>query len=163
MVAGIARYQGCPIPDTDKDGVNDEDDKCPNEPGPATNFGCPVIERAIIEKVNIAAKNILFATGSSKLLGKSYASLNNIITILKDHPNYKIDIEGHTDSTGTHEKNMVLSNDRAASVKAYLVSHGIDESRITSAGFGPDKSIATNQTIAGRIQNRRVEMRLRNY
>ena len=67
-VAGVARYQGCPIPDTDRDGVNDEDDKCPNEAGPESNFGCPEIKPEIIEKVNLAAKHIFFATGSSKLL-----------------------------------------------------------------------------------------------
>ena len=162
-VAGVARYQGCPIPDTDKDGVNDEEDKCPNEAGPASNFGCPVIAPEIIEKVNLAARNVFFATGSAKLLAKSYPALNNVVKVLQDNPTYKVDIEGHTDTTGTHEKNMVLSNDRAASVKAYLVSKGIDESRITSAGFGPDRPIASNKTAAGKAKNRRVEMKLRNY
>ena len=162
-VPGVARYQGCPVPDTDKDGVNDEEDKCPNEAGPASNFGCPVIAPEIIEKVNLAARNVFFATGSSKLLAKSYPSLDNVVKILQDNPSYKVDIEGHTDTTGTHEKNMVLSNDRAASVKAYLVSKGINESRISSAGFGPDRPIATNKTAAGKAKNRRVEMKLRNY
>jgi OOP family OmpA-OmpF porin len=162
-VPGVARYQGCPIPDTDNDGVNDEEDKCPNEPGPASNFGCPEIKPEIIEKVNLAAKNIFFATGSAKLLAKSYPSLNNVVKILTDNPTYKVDIAGHTDTTGTHDKNMVLSDNRAASVKAYLVSKGIDESRITSKGYGPDQPIATNKTAAGRAKNRRVEMKLRNY
>jgi OOP family OmpA-OmpF porin len=162
-VPGVARYQGCPIPDTDKDGVNDEEDKCPNEAGPASNFGCPVIAPEIIEKVNVAAKNIFFATGSAKLLAKSYPSLNNVVKILQDNPTYKVDVEGHTDTTGIHEKNMVLSNDRAASVKAYFVSKGIDESRISSTGYGPDRPIATNKTAAGKAKNRRVEMKLRNY
>lgn len=163
LVAGVARYQGCPIPDTDRDGVNDEDDKCPNEPGPASNFGCPVIAAAVIEKINLAAKNIFFVTGSSKLLAKSFSSLDNVVKILKDNPTYMVDIEGHTDTTGTHEKNMILSNQRASSVKAYMVSKGIDESRITSKGFGPDRPIASNKTTAGKAQNRRVEMKLRNY
>ncbi|MBA2250178.1 MAG: OmpA family protein [Chitinophagaceae bacterium] len=162
-VPGVARYQGCPIPDTDGDGVNDEDDKCPNQPGPASNFGCPVIPQAQIEIVNKAAKNIFFATGSAKLLAKSYASLNNVVKILQDNPTYKVDISGHTDITGTHAKNMVLSDNRAASVKAYLVSKGIDEARTNSAGFGPDKPIADNKTSAGRAKNRRVEMVLKNY
>jgi outer membrane protein OmpA-like peptidoglycan-associated protein len=162
-VPGVARYQGCPIPDTDKDGVNDEEDKCPNEAGPASNFGCPVIAPEIIEKVNLAAKNIFFATGSAKLLAKSYPSLNNVVKVLQDNPTYKVDIEGHTDTTGTHDKNMILSNDRAASVKAYLISKGIDESRITSTGYGPDRPIASNKTAAGKAKNRRVEMKLRNY
>src|SRR6188474_2006594 len=106
---GVARYQGCPVPDTDSDGINDEDDKCPNEAGPESNFGCPEIKPEIIEKVNLAAKNIFFATGSSKLLAKSYTSLNNVVKILIKNPTFKVDIAGHTDITGTHEKNMVLS------------------------------------------------------
>ena len=162
-VPGVARYQGCPIPDTDGDGVNDEEDKCPNEKGPASNFGCPVIEQAIIEKVNTAAKSIFFATGSAKLLAKSYPALNNVVKVLNDNPSFKVDIEGHTDITGTHDKNMVLSDNRAASVKTYLVSKGVDESRITSKGYGPDKPIADNKTAAGKAKNRRVEMKLRNY
>ena len=85
-VPGVARYQGCPIPDTDKDGVNDEEDKCPNEAGPASNFGCPVIDVVVVEKVNKAAQNIFFATGSSKLLAKSYASLKDVAQIMKDNP-----------------------------------------------------------------------------
>ena len=162
-VPGVARYQGCPIPDTDKDGVNDEEDKCPNEPGPASNFGCPVIAQEIIERVNLAAKNIFFSTGSAKLLAKSYPSLNNVVKILQDNPTYKVDIEGHTDTTGTAEKNHVLSHDRADAVKAYLISKGIDESRIATAGFGSDRPIATNKTAAGKAKNRRVEMKLKNY
>lgn len=162
-VAGVARYQGCPVPDTDKDGVNDEEDKCPNEAGLASNFGCPEIKQEIIEKVNLSAKNIFFATGSAKLLAKSNTSLNNVVQILMDNPSYKINVEGHTDITGTAAKNQVLSENRAAAVKTFLMSKGIDESRITSAGFGPDKPIADNKTAAGRARNRRVEMSLKNY
>lgn len=162
-VAGVARYQGCPVPDTDGDGVNDEEDKCPNEAGPASNFGCPEIRQEIIEKVNLAAKNIFFSTGSAKLLAKSYASLNNVVKVLTDNPTYKVDVEGHTDITGIAEKNQVLSENRAASVKAYLVSKGVDAARIEARGFGIDKPVADNKTAAGRAKNRRVELKLRNY
>ncbi|MEO7767195.1 MAG: OmpA family protein, partial [Ferruginibacter sp.] len=160
---GVARYQGCPIPDTDKDGVNDEEDKCPALAGPSSNYGCPVIETVIIEKVNKAAKNIFFATGSAKLLAKSNASLNNVVNILNANPGYMVDIDGHTDITGTPAKNQVLSEARANSVKAYFVSHGIVESRMVATGYGIDKPIADNKTVAGRAENRRVEMKLRNY
>ena len=162
-VFGYARYQGCPIPDTDKDGVNDEEDKCINVPGPASNYGCPVIPEAIIQKVNLAAKNVFFATGSAKLLVKSFASLKTVAEILRDNPTFKINVEGHTDSTGAHEMNMKLSDDRAASVAGYLKSVGVDESRISSQGYGPDRPLAPNKTTAGRAKNRRVEMKLRNY
>lgn len=162
-VAGVARYQGCPIPDKDNDGVNDEEDKCPSEAGPASNFGCPVINAEIIKKINMSAKNIFFATGSAKLLAKSNASLNNVVTILNDNPGYKVDISGHTDNTGKADKNQTLSEARANSVKAYFVSKGIDESRLVAAGYGQDKPIADNKTAKGRTQNRRVELNVRNY
>jgi len=162
-VPGVARYQGCPVPDSDGDGVNDEEDKCPNEAGPASNFGCPVIDVVIVEKVNKAAQNIFFNTGSYKLLPKSFKSLKEVVDILKDNPSYKLSIDGYTDNTGTPEKNQVLSENRANSVKAYMVGNGIDESRITSTGHGINDPIADNKTAAGRAKNRRVEMKLTNY
>jgi outer membrane protein OmpA-like peptidoglycan-associated protein len=162
-VAGVARYQGCPVPDTDGDGVNDEDDKCPKEAGPASNFGCPVIDVVAVEKINKAAQSIYFATSSSRLLAKSYPSLKEVVQILTDNPTYKIDIDGYTDSTGSVDKNQVLSEDRANSVKQYLITGGIDESRITATGHGVNDPVADNKTAAGRAKNRRVEMKLRNY
>src|SRR5687768_12574786 len=109
-VPGVARYQGCPIPDTDGDGVNDEEDKCPNEAGVATNFGCPEIKPETIEKVNLAARNVFFATGSAKLLAKSFPALKGVAQVLTDNPTYKIDVEGHTGNTGGYELNMDLSD-----------------------------------------------------
>jgi outer membrane protein OmpA-like peptidoglycan-associated protein len=162
-VFGVARYQGCPVPDTDGDGVNDEEDKCINEKGPASNFGCPVISEEIIKKVNRAAQNIFFATGSAKLLAKSFPKLNEVVTILNENATFKVNIDGHTDEVGKDEYNQTLSDNRAASVKAYLVSKGIAESRLASTGYGETKPIADNKTAAGRAKNRRVEMALRNY
>lgn len=162
-VPGVARYQGCPIPDTDKDGVNDEEDKCINEPGPASNYGCPVIKEEVIQRVNAAAKNIFFATGSSKLLAKSFKSLNDVVAALNENPTYNVQIDGHTDNTGADTMNLRLSNDRAASVKNYLVSKGIADSRLNSTGYGETTPVADNKTAAGRAKNRRVEMTLKNY
>jgi OmpA-OmpF porin, OOP family len=160
---GFARYQGCPIPDTDKDGVNDEEDKCINEAGPASNFGCPVIEEAIIKRINAAAKNVFFATGSAKLLAKSFKPLNDVVKILNENPTYNLQIDGHTDNTGKADKNQTLSENRAASVMAYITSKGITEDRLASAGYGQDKPAADNKTAAGRAKNRRVEMTAKNY
>ena len=162
-VPGVARYQGCPIPDTDGDGVNDEEDKCINEKGPASNFGCPIIDIAIIERVKVAAKNVFFATASDKLLAQSNKRLNDVVTILNENPSYKIQIDGHTDSQGNDAYNQDLSDRRAASVKAYLVSKGIAESRLSSKGYGETTPVADNNTAKGRAQNRRVEMTLSNY
>ncbi len=162
-VAGLARYKGCPIPDSDKDGVNDEEDKCINEAGPATNFGCPVIEESLVKKISQSAKGVYFATGSAKLLAKSFKPLNDVVKILNDNASFNLSVEGHTDNTGKEDKNLALSDARAAAVKAYLVSKGIAESRLTSKGFGQAQPVADNKTAAGRQLNRRVEMEARNY
>jgi OOP family OmpA-OmpF porin len=162
-VAGVARYQGCPIPDTDGDGVNDEEDKCPSMAGPADNFGCPVIDKKVIEKINIAAKNIFFSTGSSKLLHKSFTSLNEVAKILNDNPSYKLDIDGHTDNTGKADKNQLLSEARAKAVAVYVQNKKVDTERLIANGYGQDKPIADNKTSAGRAKNRRVELKVRNY
>jgi OmpA-OmpF porin, OOP family len=162
-VAGVARYQGCPIPDTDKDGVNDEEDKCISEAGPSSNFGCPVISQAVIDKINYAAKNIFFATGSSKLLPASFKSLGEVAKIMANDNSLKLDIDGHTDNAGDAAKNQALSEARAAAVKAYLITKGVDESKMTSAGHGADMPAVDNKTAAGRAKNRRVELKARNY
>ncbi|MES1220538.1 MAG: OmpA family protein [Bacteroidota bacterium] len=159
-VPGLARYQGCPIPDSDKDGINDEEDKCPNLAGVAENQGCPLISEEVKKKVDYAAKNIYFNTGSSKLLSKSFKGLNEVVTILNGSADLKLAIDGYTDNTGKPESNQTLSDKRSAAVKQYLVSKGIDESRLTSAGHGQDNPVADNKTSAGRAKNRRVELKL---
>ena len=111
----------------------------------------------MVDKINYAAKNILFATGSAKLLPKSFKSLNEVAKIMADDKTLQLDIDGHTDSQGKPEKNQLLSENRAASVKAYLASKGVEESRMISAGHGQDMPVADNKTAAGRSQNRRVE------
>jgi outer membrane protein OmpA-like peptidoglycan-associated protein len=157
---GVARYQGCPIPDRDKDGVNDEVDKCPDLPGTAANNGCPEIKAEVKKRIEVAAKNIFFATGSTKLLVKSNKSLDDVAKLMSEDANLKLDIEGHTDNTGKADKNQVLSENRAKSVYDYLVKKGVDASRLKSAGYGQDQPIADNKTAAGRTQNRRVELKL---
>ena len=162
-VKGLARYQGCPIPDTDGDGVNDEEDKCPTRVGPASNQGCPVIAKEVIEKINFAAKNVFFSTGSFKLLPKSFKSLDEVVKLMKDDETLMIDIDGHTDAQGSDESNQVLSDNRAGAVKNYLVGKGITETRLKSAGYGETKPVADNTTAAGRAKNRRTEMTVRNF
>ncbi|MGC4034535.1 MAG: OmpA family protein [Chitinophagaceae bacterium] len=159
-VPGVARYQGCPVPDSDNDGINDEEDKCPNIAGVKENQGCPVIAEEIKKKVDYAAKNIYFNTGSAKLLSKSFKGLNEVAKVLKDNPDLKLSIDGYTDNVGKAEKNQELSENRSASVKKYLLSKGVEESRLTNAGHGPDNPVADNKTAAGRAKNRRVELKL---
>jgi OmpA-OmpF porin, OOP family len=162
-VKGLARYQGCPIPDTDGDGVNDEEDKCKDRAGTAANQGCPEISKAVIDKINYVAKNVFFATGSAKLLPKSFKALDEAAKLLKEDESLMVDVDGHTDATGKAEKNQTLSEGRAASVKAYLVSKGIADSRLTATGYGATKPVADNKTAAGKAKNRRTELAVRNF
>ena len=162
-VPGLSRYQGCPIPDTDGDGVNDEEDRCITIPGPKENFGCPIIPPEVKKRVDVAAKNILFITGSYKLQSSSFKGLNDVVKIMNEFPGASLAIDGHTDWVGTEEYNQKLSDNRASAVKNYLVSKGVDESRITAMGHGELVPIADNKTAAGRQKNRRSEMTLSYY
>ncbi len=144
-VKGFAKYKGCPIPDTDGDGINDEEDKCPTIPGVKENNGCPEIKKEIKQKVNFVSHNILFATASDKLTDDSYLGLDDLVAILNKHAELKLSIEGYTDTVGTPERNIVLSQKRADAVKNYLVSKGIAENRISSVGHGQDSPIQGQQ------------------
>jgi len=162
-VPGVARYQGCPVPDTDGDGINDEEDRCPNLPGVRENQGCPVISEAIKKRINLAAKNILFETGKSILRPSSFKGLNDVAKIMQEYPDVELAIDGHTDNVGSDEMNQTLSDNRANSVKTYLVNKGVAESRITATGHGETMPVADNKTAAGRQQNRRSELTLSYY
>ena len=162
-VPGVARYQGCPIPDRDKDGINDEEDRCPDVPGVRENNGCPLVKEEIVKKVNTSAKNIFFQSNSAKLLPKSFKALNDVAAIMKEDAALKLDIEGHTDSTGGDKINVPLSKARAKSVYDYIVSQGIDASRLASEGYASSQPIAPNKTVGGRALNRRVVMKPKYY
>ena len=159
-VAGPVENQGCPWPDTDGDGVLDKDDLCPNEAGPASNKGCPEPNDDDQKRLNQYAKTILFDTGKASIKFESAEVLNQIINVLKKFPNSRFSIEGHTDSVGKRAKNILLSQNRADAVKIYLIQGGIDQSRLESIGYGPDKPIASNKNKKGRELNRRVEINL---
>ena len=159
--AGAADNQGCPWPDRDGDGVLDKDDQCPDVPGTVANNGCPEVSVEVIKQLNEYSKTILFDLGKSTIRKESYAVLQNIVDIMKEYKNAKFEIEGHTDSSGSLKLNEGLSKDRAASVKDYLVTIGMDANRLTSEGYGPSRPIADNKTAAGRQQNRRVEISLK--
>ena len=161
LVAGLAKYNGCPIPDTDNDGVNDETDKCPAVAGSAANNGCPVIKEELKRQVAFAAENIFFLTNSAELLAKSHKSLQTLANVLKANPQLMLSVDGYTDNTGTEAANLSVSAKRALSVKNWLVDNGINESRITTHGYGQSNPVADNNTAAGRTKNRRVELKLK--
>lgn len=87
--------------------------------------------------------------------------LDRLVEFLKENPDRKVELEGHTDWIGTDKYNQGLSERRAASVKNYVVKKGVDPSRIATRGFGESKPIADNKTRAGRAKNRRVEVKVR--
>ena len=102
----------------------------------------------------------LFATNSSTLLPGSYDELNRVANVLRQYPETTIQIAGHTDSTGSEEFNQRLSERRAESVRNALINMGVNPSRLTMVGYGESRPIASNNTEAGRQQNRRVEVRI---
>lgn len=157
-VKGPKENDGCPWPDRDGDGVPDKDDRCPDVKGPASNQGCPEMDEEVVKKLKEFAKAIYFDTGKSTLKIGSEQTLSAIRIIMNEYPNSRFSIEGHTDSVGKADKNMILSRDRAAAVKDWLIANGISSSRLSSEGFGQDKPIADNKTAAGRAQNRRTEI-----
>jgi OOP family OmpA-OmpF porin len=161
------------LKDSDGDGVADKLDKCPGTPSGTVvdGAGCPlkvpapqVTERVIITEadrkvVADAIANLEFDLGKATIRPKSYATLNKVAALLVEK-NFSLKLAGHTDNTGSDQLNMRLSKDRAESVKAYLVSKGANASRIEAIGFGEGQPIATNTTLEGRQQNRRVEFTL---
>ena len=160
--AGPAENNGCPDVDSDKDGVVDRLDNCPNEAGLAEFFGCKTkqLVKLTADKIEILEK-IFFATGKDVIEERSFGLLDNIVAVLKSHPNIKlVRIEGHTDDVGKAEMNRKLSQKRADSVVRYLLERGIAPARVTAVGFGPDRPIAPNKTERGRAQNRRVEFNI---
>jgi outer membrane protein OmpA-like peptidoglycan-associated protein len=104
--------------------------------------------------------NITFKTASADLNSNFYKVLDSVSLVLKEFDKTTIDVEGHTDSDGSTEYNQQLSQNRANSVGSYLQSHGVNPQRIVALGAGESRPIASNDTAAGKQQNRRVELKL---
>jgi len=160
--------------DDDNDGVANKFDKCPGTAAGTVvdGSGCPIkVQREIVKETKVvvteadrkvvdeAIKNLEFDLGKATIRAKSYATLNTVAALLVEK-NFSLKLAGHTDITGSRELNLRLSKERAESVKAYLVSQGANASRIEATGYGPDQPIASNKTVSGRQQNRRVEFSL---
>jgi OmpA-OmpF porin, OOP family len=150
---------GCPV-DTDGDGVPDYLDKCPTVPGIKENNGCPEIKAETKKVFDMALRGINFQTGKAIIIGTSFQILNDIVLIMKENPEYKLEIDGHTDSQGNDDSNLKLSQARADAVKQYITDKGIDPARMTSKGFGETVPVADNNTSDGRALNRRVEFKV---
>ncbi|MCX7728145.1 MAG: OmpA family protein [Bacteroidia bacterium] len=107
----------------------------------------------------IVLKNIYFDEGKSYLLPESYQELNKVAKYLMQHPNWIVQINGHSDNTGSKRKNMKLSEERAKAVFMYLIEKGV-QNKMYFKGFGDTMPIGNNNTIEGRIKNRRVEIEI---
>lgn len=117
------------------------------EPAPVTEF----------EPVTLDSE-VTFAFDSEEIRPGAHQTLDQVATTLRENPNLRVRIEGHTDSVGSAQYNEGLSQRRADSVRDFLASRGIAENRMTTRGFGEERPVATNETDEGRAQNRRVEI-----
>jgi len=111
---------------------------------------------------NRALTGIKFNSGASGFKNESYAIMDEVVSIMSQYPELSVKIQGHTDSQGGEDANMKLSSERALAVMNYIISKGVDGSRLSSSGFGELSPIADNNTAAGRAQNRRVQF-IANY
>jgi outer membrane protein OmpA-like peptidoglycan-associated protein len=160
-VPGPKTNAGCPFKDTDGDGVIDLIDRCVEVKGPASNYGCPVLPgEEIMAELNRYGRTILFDTAKWTFKQESYATLEPMATIFKEYPDADFVIEGHTDSVGTNASNQLLSERRANAVRDYFISNGVNGARLTTKAFGESKPVDTNDTPAGRANNRRTEVKL---
>ncbi len=108
----------------------------------------------------IVLHGINFATNSAKIKPASYPALDESAALLKEHPTIRVEIAGHTDAVGSEVYNLKLSKQRAEAVRDYLVLHGIEAGRLIARGYGENQPVASNETKAGRAQNRRIEFRI---
>lgn len=140
---------GCPVlMDSDKDGVPDKKDACPGTPKGLTvdSNGCWVMYMTN------------FNFDRYKIQSKYFKSLDVAAGVLKSNPEIRAEIQGHTDNKGTAAYNKALSLERARAVVAYLVKKGVPRKQIKAVGYGFTKPLETNNTEAGRAQNRRVQI-----
>ncbi len=143
---GTAAYDGCPVPDSDGDGVNDEQDKCPHYPGKAENGGCP-------------SMNLYFANDDPKLTTIDIARLDFALEVIEANPTTKVILDGYASPVGSEDYNMKLSQKRAESVMAYLISKGVAADRLTAVGKGEIEVKAETKEASDTL-SRRVHFRV---
>jgi len=151
---GAASHQGCPPGDRDADGVADAEDHCPDLVGPARDKGCPPgLLQGRLEILDV----VRFESGGEVIAAESLQRLQAIAALIGSHPAIaRVRVEGHTDDRGDAETNRRLSQRRAETVVAHLVSLGVPSSRLEAKGYGGTRPMTSNGDPAGRAQNRRV-------
>lgn len=144
--------------DRDRDGVVDLLDRCPDVAGLPTSSGCPQYElvEVLADKLEIKQK-IAFGWDSAGLDEGSHPALDEVARVLQENPSFRVEVEGHASSDGADDHNQSLSEARASSVLDYLAARGIAKERLASRGLSSSSPMESNQTLAGRQHNRRVE------
>jgi outer membrane protein OmpA-like peptidoglycan-associated protein len=156
---GFQDEDGCPDPDNDGDTVLDVDDQCPNTPGSrgGDRPGCPRGLVIVTAKELRITQQIQFDFNKATIKPVSFPILSEVRDVLRDNPKITLEIQGHTDNVGNGPYNMKLSQSRADSVMAYLVSNGIEARRLVAKGYGMTQPLVKNDTEAHRALNRRVQ------
>ncbi|HEU5075147.1 MAG TPA: OmpA family protein, partial [Polyangiaceae bacterium] len=161
---GIQDDDGCPEVDVDNDSIPDVEDACPLEPGPRSDVaeknGCPGLTKFEEDGSITLLEPIQFEYNSAIIKPVSLPILDEVVILMKARPEISIGVYGHSDNKGGRDYNVRLSRARAAACMAYLVKQGIDQKRLQSEGYGPDKPVADNATDEGRAKNRRVEFKV---
>ncbi|MCY1075834.1 kelch repeat-containing protein [Archangium lansingense] len=164
----------CPDSDDDGDSVPNKADRCPLEVGVPSLQGCPELVSPPVkeapvkeapvkeERLSLAGRKIVFAVGLAEIQGDGARILDEIAELLKSRPKVSLRIEGHTDNSGQEQLNLTLSQERANGVRTYLIQRGIAGSRLEARGYGPSRPVSSNDTPAGRSENRRVEFIITN-
>lgn len=146
--------KGCAL-DLDADGVMNDEDACAD-----TAAGLKVDAKGCVVTQTLVLNSILFASASADLLDESKLILDGIASSLQGQPSTYVLIIGHTDALGTQASNLTLSQQRADTVRGYLISRGVNGDRLESEGYGEFNPVASDETEEGRAKNRRVEFRI---
>lgn len=157
---GYQDDDGCPDPDNDKDDVPDVKDQCPNEAGSASDepIGCPSSGLVVVTDCEVKiTQQIHFEYNKAKIRSESFPVLDAVVNVLVKTPTILIEVQGHTDNKGGGAYNKRLSEQRAASVRQYLVAHGVESVRLSSHGYGFDRPLVPNDSEQNRALNRRVQ------
>jgi outer membrane protein OmpA-like peptidoglycan-associated protein len=135
--------------DSDGDGVMNTEDRCAETP-----------PGVIVDPTGCWTLQGLFKSGKSQIQSQALPKLNDVVAVLKANPRMRLEIQGHTDSSGTYRHNLRLSRVRAQAVVKYLRQKGIAAERLTATGYGPNRPRGPNDTAEGRAKNRRIEFRV---
>jgi len=155
---GFEDDDGCPDDDNDKDTVADVYDECPNTPGQPSGPrpGCPNLVVVTAKEIRIT-QQVQFDFNKATIKPVSFAVLDAVKDVLAQNPRISLEVQGHTDNAGQPDYNRKLSQQRADAVRAYLVSHGIEGSRLVAKGYGMTQPLVPNTTEGNRALNRRVQ------